>query len=365
MSEAQSTMQVYGLDLSYFTGKFEAYLRFKEIPHARIELSSRLFRKIASRTGVAQMPAVELPDGRWMTDTSPMIAWLETQYPSPAVIPDDPLQAFFSHLLEDYADEWLWRPALHYRWSFQPDARLMSERIAREMLHDVPLPLFVRKQMVYRRQLRKYVAGDGITKQTRGHVETVYLRALDHLQAILSTRPFLLGGRPTLADFGFYGSMFRHFGLDPTPSRIMRDRAPAVYEWVARMWNAHACELSGATLLEGVPEDWLALLSDAGQTYLPYLSANADAFAARRKAFDVRIEGALYRLPVHRYRVWCLEQLQARYHALVEPVRSAAKTILERTGCWQPLWSARHTQSGYDPEKRAPFLAPGLVWRNR
>jgi len=32
--------------------------------------------------------------------------------------------------------------------------------------------------------------------------------------------------------------MFRHFGIDPTPSRIMRNTAPAVYEWVARMWNA-------------------------------------------------------------------------------------------------------------------------------
>jgi hypothetical protein len=25
----------------------------------------------------AQMPAVELPDGRFMTDTTPIIAWLE------------------------------------------------------------------------------------------------------------------------------------------------------------------------------------------------------------------------------------------------------------------------------------------------
>ena len=28
-----------------------------------------------------------------------------------------------SRLLEDYADEWLWRPAMHYRWSYEADAR--------------------------------------------------------------------------------------------------------------------------------------------------------------------------------------------------------------------------------------------------
>jgi hypothetical protein len=31
------------------------------------------------------------------------------------------------------------------------------------------------------------------------------------------------------------GPMLRHFGQDPTPADIMRNRAPGVYEWVARM----------------------------------------------------------------------------------------------------------------------------------
>ena len=305
-------MLVYGLDVSYFTGKFEAYLRYKEIPHRRVELSTALFRKVAAQTGLAQMPAVELPDGRWMTDTTPMIEWLEEQYPAAPVVPADPVQAFASHLLEDYADEWLWRPALHYRWSHADDARLLSARIAREMLHDVPLPFALRRQMILRRQIRKYVKGDGVTRVTRGHVESVYLNTLDRLQAILSARPYLLGQRPTLADFGFFGPMFRHFALDPTPARIMRDRAPAVFEWVARLWNARASRLGDTPLETAMPADWLPLLKDAGQTYLPYLAANAEAYDAGKTHFEVRIEDVVYRLPVSRYRVWCLERLLAR-----------------------------------------------------
>lgn len=355
-------MQVYGLDLSYFTGKFEAYLRYKEIPHRRVELSSALFRRVRQKTGVAQMPAAELADGRWMTDTTPMIEWLETQYPAVPVIPSDPVQAFCSFLLEDFGDEWLWRPALHYRWSFQPDARLMSERIASEMLHDVKLPLFARKAMVYRRQLRKYVGGDGITAATREHVEAIYTRTLARLQAVFETRPFLLGQRPTLADYGFYGSMFRHFGLDPTPARIMRDTAPAVFEWVARMWNAKAGRIGTAALEDSVPEDWGGLLQDCATGYLPYLAANAAAHGRGETVFAVELEHVPYRLPVHRYRVWCLEQLQARYRSLPDAAKTGVRSVLETAGCWEPLWRVESPKSGFDPDRALPFLCPGRVW---
>jgi len=233
--------RVYGSEISYFTGKLEGYLRYKEIPYERRAMTSRIWaRTVPRRTGVAQMPAVELPDGRWMTDSTPMIEWLETQWPEPAVIPTDPLQACLSRLLEDYADEWLWRPALHYRWSYSADAALLSGRIVDELLVDVPLPRALKCLAIRRRQQRRYVRGDGVTAQTRRHVEEVYLRTLAHLDAIFAVRPFLLGEVPTLADFGFFASMFRHFSLDPTPSAIMRTRAPAVWEWVARVWNARA-----------------------------------------------------------------------------------------------------------------------------
>src|SRR5262245_3114301 len=113
----RAPLRVYGSEISYFTGKLEAYLRYKEIPYERVAMSApHAVRAVTRATGAMQMPAVELPDGRWMTDTTPMIAWLETQRPEPCVIPRDPLQAFVSRLLEDYADEWLWRPAMHYRW---------------------------------------------------------------------------------------------------------------------------------------------------------------------------------------------------------------------------------------------------------
>ena len=352
-------LRVYGSAISYFTGKLEAYLRYKEIAYERIAMTPLVRARVGKHTGTTQMPAVRCFDGRWMTDTTPMIAWLETQYPEPAVIPHDPLQAFTSRLVEDYADEWLWRPALHYRWSYRGDALLLSRRIVDEMMPRVPLPGWLKRFGIRQRQLRRYVRGDGITAATRAHVESVYLRSLDQLEAILAHRAFLLGERPTLADFGFFASMFRHFGLDPTPAAIMLARAPGVYAWLARVWNARGSRTHGA-LADAIPADWSPILREIGDAYLPYLCANAEAWKKRGRRFDADIQGTLYRaLPVSRYRVWCLERLRAHFEGLDAGAQAAARRLLEDHGCWEPLWRIVAPGSGYDAAGAAPF-AHGL-----
>ena len=353
-------LRVYGLEVSYFTGKLEGYLRYKEIPYQHVSMTRTHWENIVPRaTGVAQMPAVELPDGRWLTDTTPIIEWMETQWPEPAVIPAAPLQAFVSRLLEDYADEWLWRPALHYRWSYRADAHLLSGKIVDEMLTDLPLPGALKRAAIRLRQRQRYVRGDGVTAHTRAHVESVYLTSLAHLDAILTQHPFLLGAQPTLVDFGFFASMFRHFGLDPTPSAIMRAQAPGVWEWVARVWNARASRTRGA-LAHGIPDEWGPILDAIGSAYLPYLCANAEAWKARRRRFDVTIGATRYAaLPTSQYRVWCLERLRAHANALAEEPRRQAQALLERHGCWEPLWRVTDACSGHDPAGRAPF-APGI-----
>jgi glutathione S-transferase len=355
-------MTVYGLDLSYFTGKLQSYLRYCELPFRFVDMSIGDMRKVARMTGMAQMPAIELADGRWLTDTTAIIAWIEALRPQMEVTPKDPVLRFFSLLMEDYADEWLWRPALHYRWSFKSDAEHMGGRIAREMMRDLPLPLSLRKPMVIRRQSAKYVRGDGISPATKTHVESIYRRTLSALEAIIQTRPFLLGDRPSLADFAFMGPMFRHFSLDPTPAKIMRDEAPGVYEWVARVWNARASAFDGHGLLDDVPQDWSGFLQDMGKTYLPYLAANASAAAKHKGRFDLEIEGVAYHLPVNLNRVHCLAKLQAAYLALPPHAAELVRDRLDQAGAWQPLWQIQAPDIGFDPGNQLPFLTPKTAW---
>ena len=348
-------LTLYGAKVSYYTGKLEGYLRYKEIPYRFVSISPMKLLRLTRETGTSQIPAVELPDGRFMTDTTPMIDWFETQHPKPAVIPRDPLQAFASRLVEDYAEEWLWRPAMHYRWSYRQDALLLSRKIADELLSGIPLPGFAKRFVMRQRQGGCYVRRDGVTRETWDHVEGIYTDTLDRLSDIFATRPFLLGEAPTLADFGFFASMFRHFSQDPTPVEIMRTRAPAVFEWQARLWNARASQTSG-DLVSGVPKDWGPFLDDIGQAYLPYLCANAEGFAAGGRRHDATIQGVRYRnLPVSQYRVWCLERLRAHFEALPDETRTQARALLERHACWEPLWQTPNLESRHDPDSRVPF----------
>lgn len=359
-------MIVYGVEISYFTGKFEAYLRYKGIPYESRNLGIREYLwTVPRKLGATQYPSVELPDGRWMSDTTPMIAWLEGEYPDHPVIPADPVSRFFALLIEDYGDEWLWRPAMHYRWNNAADAELASRRLAEEVVR-LPLPLYLRRRWVRHRQTSKFVRRDGVDTVTRPHMDSAYTRLLDRLEPVLAERPFLLGGHPTIADFGLYGSMFRHFSHDPTPARIMRERAPHCWRWVARMWASRGERVGSAELLAGFPPDLEPLLDEVCSTLIPMLIANARAHSAgsREHSFDAR--GATYRdVPTSQYRVWVLEQLLGRLSDLAGADREGEVTaLLDRYGGLVPLQTFGPIASGHDPGGEAPFCGASRMVRD-
>ena len=136
-------MHIYGSKISYYTGKLESYLRYRDIPY---DFSPTVGseKKLLAGAGTVQMPVVQLDDGRWMTDSTPMIAWLESEQNAPSVYPEDPALRFVALLLEDYADEWLWRPAMHYRWDYAEGAKLQARVLADEDEGDIRIPKFLK-----------------------------------------------------------------------------------------------------------------------------------------------------------------------------------------------------------------------------
>tara|TARA_R110000823_G_scaffold305166_3_gene427112 strand:+ start:40874 stop:41965 length:1092 start_codon:yes stop_codon:yes gene_type:complete len=351
-----SPLTVYGSTLSYFTGKLEVYLRAKNIAYTLEPMHGRRIMPIVRRaTGTSQMPAVQLADGRWLSDTTPIIAWLEQQQPLPPVIPQEPVLRFFCLLLEDYADEWLWRPAMHFRWYYTGSALLQSRHLADELTAGVPVPPPLKRWYLRRRQRGTYTVGDGVTEANHRQVEAIYLNNLAWLDAALQQRAYLLGNSPSLADIAFAGPFLRHFSQDPVPAEIMKQRAPAVFEWVARLWNCRP-ESVTADWLHEIPEDWSPWLRDIGAVYLPYLCANAEAVAAGRSRFSPTVGGVTYRKArTSRYRMWCLEQLRYHFEALPESARSSVRDVLDRHGAWEPLWRVGDVESGVNRTLTPPF----------
>jgi len=328
---------LYGSSISYFAGKMETYFRVKGIAYRNQAMDRALMTRSKRETGVMQFPSVELADGRWMTDSTRMIQWFEQELPANPIIPRDPLQRFFSLLLEDYADEWLWRPAMHLRWHQDDSAHMRSRHLTSELTRDVPLPAALKRWFMRQRQRRSYTRGDGIHPGNVAAVEAVYHRCNAQLEAIFSQRPFLLGDRPSLADIGFSGPYFRHFSQDPVPGEILRQQAPAVHAWLGRLWAWGGRDTG--EWLGGIPQDWGPILDDIGSHYLPYLCANAEAVAAGRKRFNATIAGVEYRgARYSKYRVWCLQQLRDEFAALPPTASVASRELLETHGIWEPLW---------------------------
>ena len=360
--ETTNTLRLRGSSISYFTGKMENYFRLKGIPY---RLESMEFPGEVERNkkvvGISQMPVVQLPDGRWMTDTTKMIQWFERAHPRNPIIPHDPNLAFVCYLLEDWADEWWWRPAMHYRWYYEEGARFASGHLAREVTGGLHLPLFVKRLMLRRRQRNGYTSGDGIGPEAVSGVEADVAALLTSLERIFESRPFLLGDYPTLADIGFSGPFFRHFALDPIPLQMLRHNAPRTLEWVMRLWNSTPSSIKGA-LVEEVPEDVRVLLRHMARGYLPYLNANVDAVGSGASRFNATVDGVTYRgARTSQYRVWCLDELRKHYRRLTEAKQengtSDLECLLKDTGIWEPLWAQDGLPLLKDQESRLPFWA--------
>ncbi len=320
---------LHGLKLSYFTGKLEAYLRARGVPFRYVEMDMADFRACGRATGVYQMPQLQAPDGTWLTDTTAIIRRFEADHPDLPYQPAEPAAAFLSLFLEDAFDEWLWRPALYYRWAFNEDAALMGSQIARTMMRDLPGPLWLRAAVIRRRQQRVFLKEDGVTDETAPLIERLYPEVLAVLEPVLASRPFLFGERPVAADFGLFGPMFRHFASDPTPASIMREAAPNVLAWTARLWATTPDRVGLQPL--AAPADLDPLLRLAARDHLVELAVNAEAVAAGRKAVVFSHRRARWRLPPSPYRARCLADLRAAFAALTVEDRKAVAARLGPT----------------------------------
>ena len=118
--------RLFSWELSYFSGKVRAYMRYKDHfdalgPGYEDILCSfdLILGLLAPNTGAATVPQILAPDGTWVHDSSEIIDYFEGLYPEPRVTPDPrtrPRQALAAHLIELLADEWMVVWGFWERW---------------------------------------------------------------------------------------------------------------------------------------------------------------------------------------------------------------------------------------------------------
>ena len=299
--------RIFGSELSGYSVKVRSYFRYKGLPHEwilRAPATQSEFQKYAK---LPLVPLVVTPQGEGIQDSTPIIERFEAA--SPSLTPEDPTLAFLSALLEEYGDEWGNKWMFHYRWTYPADCWATAERMTGRLG-------FV-----------------GSNPTTQPLIEASFKRVLQILDAHLASRPYLLGGRPAMADFGLWGQLYEA-ATDPTPGAIMRASAPNVMDWVQRMLAPKA---------EGPFEPWSALAAgltpllaeEVGRLFLPWSAANAAAIARGDKSFTVTLADAPWMQEPQRYHARSLQEIRRKYAA----ARGAAglDDLLAQTGCLSVL----------------------------
>lgn len=335
--------RVYLSDVSYFSGKLEGALRAKRIAYERVRITPDvLLDEVLPNTGWMKVPAMRREDGLWLCDSTPLLRWLDAEHPQRALVPADPYRAFLSALVEDYCDEWQWRPAMFWRWAWPDNARYLGARLGAELSAGTPHPAWAMGLYFRKRQQRIYLRGDGVRAHNFDAVAALYPQALAWLEALLQQRRYLLGDRPSLVDIAWFGPMFRHYAQDPRPAALMAATAPRVWAWVTRLWNSGAEDWSETTALDDFSDAaWTPIFTDLGRAYLPYLKDNAAALAAGARHFDGGYGGIAYpRLPAIRYRARCLATLRQSYAQLAPGTRSRVDARLQGLGISELLAAA-------------------------
>lgn len=349
--------RVYGMSQSYFTRKMTGYLAYKGIPY--------LLRRFAGALPEARaagwpggIPAVRTPEGEYMWDTTPMIHHLELRFPQPSVLPPDPVQRFLCYVLEDVADEWLYRPAVASRWFFEENTRLAGWELARDVSFEVPVSGQQAFEMV-RGYTTATCAPFGATPENVGswldEVLKPWLRALG---ALLEERPYVFGSRPSLADFAIFGGDAAHFANDPVCRRLMDEEGPALVKHTHRLFEPEEQAFGDWSPAEDVPDSLVVALADLGRLYLPWVSrASVDGSAELRFASGERVEIQATPFLIEARRV-----LLGRYRALrCDPLDA----VLERAGILR--YFAGYTEQAEDvpsyekpprPSRNRPFAPP-------
>jgi len=274
VSETES-FTLYGGDISYYTGKARAYLRYKAIPFTELPATRDVYKNIIlPRVGWPVIPIVVTPEDEVLQDTSDIIDALETRFPQAPIYPTGPRQRTVALMLEVYGDEWLGLPAMHYRWNHNTDW-IIGEfgRLARPDLDEAG------QRDVGERTCKPFRGSlpfIGVTPETEAGVEASYEALLAELDAHFAEHDFLLGSRPSVGDFGLIGPLYAHQYRDPASGALMKRLAPHVVAWVLRMMDPQPG--TGEFLADDqVPATLLPVLQRMAAEQLPIIHSSIEA----------------------------------------------------------------------------------------
>lgn len=331
-------LKLKGAPGSPYTRKMLAYLRYRHIPYEFMVDGSPETASLPDAK-VRLMPTFYLPNAQGqlsaVVDSTPLIRRFEAEIPGRKTLPDDPATNFLNYLIEDYADEWLTKPMFHYRWYYDDDIKKAGEILPRwRGLNTRDEQLRAASKMISERQIsRLYVVGSNDT--TASVIEASYKRFLAIFDKLVEQQTFVLGSRPSSADFGIYAQLTQLAKFDPTPMDVCLRDAPRIFAWVDVIDDLSGInpETRSFASPEELKKTLSPLLQEIGLVYAPALLANAAALQSGEKNWEAAIDGRTWTQPTFPYQGKCLQWIKAEYRGLPADSKAQVDEMLSGTGC--------------------------------
>ena len=360
--------KLYSWSVSLYSGKARAYLIKQHVDFDDISPTDPHYQThIRPAIGRWIIPVMQTPDGEIVQDGTEIIDWFESRGLArlPAY-PQTPKQRIAALILEMFGGEGMLRPAMHYRWNF--DADNLDFILHQFGLFALPqVPPAERRDMALHAagRMRKAAVMFGVTPETAPHIEAAYEDMMAEFDDHFSAHPYLLGGVPTIGDYGLFASLYAHLGRDPHPLRLMQERAQMLFRWTERMRNPSPdmVEFLGypETLLsnDAIPDTLKVLLRRVASDYLPEIKAMiamSNAWLADNKPATNEVvggeslgrgigmcnfewRGQTVSAMVMPYRIFMLQRIQDAYDKLGAEGKRDVDTLLGDTGLSEILTS--------------------------
>jgi glutathione S-transferase len=383
---ASTQYSLWGSELSPFALKVALLCRYAGRPvrwlpaeGGRLENLRALLRVTAVRrkwtrpvypslTPLDELPLVPYlfgPRGAIVCDSSAIAEWLDAQPGAihPRLLPSSGAARFAACLIDEYFDEIGLYFAHHNRWVLSAQTNDAGDQLAREFRALIPRPLQRRfgerfaarqvRRLPYlfsvaaaepeRYELPEYRRPPGRPGFPPTHelLDSCFRRALDCLERVFRTQPFLLGERFSVADASMYGQLAMNMS-DPTAAATIELCAASTATRVHRMMargaessiTSHEMRPCLSPLLEEIGSTFLPLMKQNESAYEAALAAgerdfNERAFDRGTACYDGVLAGHPFRSVAKTFQVAVWRRLKTEWAALSDEDRAAFPFSIE------------------------------------